>query len=184
MSPLARLPLTIEHALLGYLRHGPLHGYELHRRLAEGDGLGQVWRLKQGHLYALLARLETEGCVASRVLPQDSRPARREYTLTAAGRERYQAWIQQPVARGREFRLEFLAKLYFARQEPPPTLERLLAAQRAALEEWRGQLQARAADLPQHSYERLVEHYRLGQLGAMLAWLDECARAESAAGAT
>ena len=77
---------------------------------------------------------------------------------------------------GRDFRLEFLAKLFFAAQEPPPALSTLLTGQRDACDELIARLRARiAAIAPERPYDRLVLQFRLGQLEATLAWLDTCA---------
>jgi DNA-binding PadR family transcriptional regulator len=172
---MARLPLTIEHCLLGFLRREPMHGYELHQRLADPDGLGPVWRLKQAQLYALLARLEEEGYVLATLQPQEPRPPRKIYRLTRAGRAAFLNWVKAAVPRGRQIRLEFLAKLYFARQEGPEVAAQLLARQRAACRDWLQGQQAEAERIGRaNPYEWLVTQFRLGQIEAMLAWLDEC----------
>lgn len=175
MSPLVRLPLTVEYALLGFLHGGPLHGYEIHRRLADRAGLGRVWRLKQSHLYALLARLEGEGLIASRREPQAARPTRRVFALTEAGRQALADWVQSPVARGREVRLDFMAKLYCARAFGPDVVMQLIARQRAALEGWLAEV-GRSAAAPatadtEAQFSQLVDDFRAGQIEAMLAWL-------------
>ena len=45
--------------ILGFLDDGPLHGYELRRRIVELDGPGS--HLSDGALYPALARLEKAG---------------------------------------------------------------------------------------------------------------------------
>ena len=176
MSPMAKTPLAMEHALLGLVRQHPSHAYEIHQTLSQSEELGLVWRLKQSQTYALLARLEEAGYLASTVELQDLRPPRKVLHLTPVGEVAFARWLVAPVRHGREFRLEFLAKLYFAAREPGTTLATLLAAQRAASEallaELRDQLATLAADRP---YDRLVLQFRLGQLEATLAWLDICA---------
>jgi DNA-binding PadR family transcriptional regulator len=175
MSPLVRLPLTIELALLGFLREGALHGYEIHRRLADPLGLGQVWRLKQSHLYALLARLEVEGFLSATLKPQDTRPTRKIYRLTKIGADTFVEWVQSPVPHGRDARLDFLTKLYFARLEGPKTAARLIKRQRAACRAWIAAQQERLQALPDPgSYDWLVCQFRIGQIQAMLEWLDVC----------
>ncbi len=47
MSPMIKTPLTIEHALLGFLRQRPMHAYEIHQTLLRAEALGLVWHLKQ-----------------------------------------------------------------------------------------------------------------------------------------
>ncbi len=173
MSHMTRIPLTVEQALLGFLRERPMHGYEIHQRLSRPAELGVVWRLKPGQLYALLDRLEEEGYIAATVEPQEGRPPRKVFCLTEKGAATFAAWVESPVARGREFRLEFLAKLYFARREPPAVLARLVERQRAQCAQWLAE-QQRQAEQAQATdpYEWLVCRFRSGQIEAMLAWLE------------
>ncbi len=173
MSPLPAAPLTIEWSLLGLLAEQPMHGYELHQRLAEAAGLGLVWRIKQSQLYALLARLEERGYLVSTLEPQETHPPRKVYALTPAGEAALAAWVQTPVRHGRDFRLEFLAKVYFAQRRGEDVLLALLHAQKAACQSWLENLQPAAGAHPPASYEELVYRFRLGQIQAMLQWLDE-----------
>ena len=117
MSPNVRHSLSIELALLGFLRQGPLHGYQIHQQLSGPSGLSQVWRLKQSQLYALLARLDEAGYISGTLQAQESRPARRVYSLTPLGEAIYLEWVRSPVSVPRQIRQEFLTKLYFARRE-------------------------------------------------------------------
>ncbi|MFN8541329.1 MAG: PadR family transcriptional regulator [Thermomicrobiales bacterium] len=176
MSPMVKLPLAMEHALLGLVRQRSMHAYEIHQLLTQAEALGLVWQIKQGQTYALLARLEEAGYVASTLEAQDARPPRKILRLTPSGEAAFARWLATPVRHGRDFRLEFLAKLFFAAQEPDSTLSALLAAQRAACREIIAQLNGRiAAVSPDRPYDRLVLQFRLGQLDATLLWLDECA---------
>src|SRR4051812_40584710 len=97
MSPMVRLPLTTEHALLGFLRQQPMYGYEIHQQLSESAGLGLVWRLKQSQLYALLGKLEQEGYIVATLEAQDARPPRKVYRLTGSGHLAFLEWVQTPV---------------------------------------------------------------------------------------
>lgn len=175
MSPRLTLPLTTELALLGFLRQRPMHGYEIHQHLSDPDGLGLVWRLKQSQLYALLAKLEQEEYVSTTLELQDARPPRKVFELTPAGRAAFLAWVQSPVSQGRKLRLDFLAKLYFAQREGPAVALRLIEEQRAICHEWLAVQQQEAEALrADHPYEWLVRKFRMGQIEAMLAWLDTC----------
>lgn len=175
MSPMTRLPLTTEHALLGFLRQRPMYGYEIYQQLSDAEGLGLVWRLKQSRLYALLAKLEQAGYVSATIESQDPRPPRKVFELTSAGRDAFLAWVERPVPHGREFRVDFLAKLYFARSEGPAVVARLVERQRAACRKWLEAQAAQAEELREaQPFEWLVHEFRVGQLEAMLAWLDQC----------
>ena len=169
-------PAGMECALLGLLRGAPTHAYELHQRLARAEALGLVWHLKQSHLYALLTRLEEAGYLAVAMEPQGARPPRKMLSLTPAGRDAFARWATEPVAHGRDFRLEFLAKLYFAATEGPAAVAVLVERQRVACTAWLADLRAESARLgDDQPYARLVLGFRSSQIEAILAWLGTCA---------
>jgi DNA-binding PadR family transcriptional regulator len=169
-------PLTLEHALLGFVRHQPMHAYEIHQKLAQSTDLGRVWHLKQSHLYALLGRLEEAGYLETSTEIQGARPPRKMLSLTAAGRAAFERWLVTPVGHGRDFRLEFLAKLYFARESGSETVQRLIAAQQTVSCSWLADLQAQADALSaDRGYDRLVLEFRIQQIEAILTWLETCA---------
>jgi PadR family transcriptional regulator AphA len=177
MSPMVPLPLTIEHALLGYLNQRPMHGYEISQHLANSEGLGAVWRLKQSQLYALLSKLEEKGYITATIEPQDARPPRKVYHLTEEGKITFMKWIQSPVLHGRQIRLDFLAKLYFARRVDISLAKALIERQREVCYGWLDELHSSDPLLPSEgdsSYEWLVNQYREGQVQATLKWLDLC----------
>jgi DNA-binding PadR family transcriptional regulator len=176
--PALKQPFTVELALLGLVRTQAAHPYELHQRLRESRDLGLVWQIKQAHLYALLARLEAAGYLISIPEPQANRPPRKMLHLTEQGRAVFAHWLHEPVAHGRDFRLEFLAKLFFAHQEGPATVAALIERQRDACRRRMRDLDRQIAALPaDQPFERLVVQFRSGQLAATLAWLDSCAQA-------
>jgi len=175
---MTRSPLTIEYALLGLLYQQPRHGYEIFQQLLAEDGLGLVWRLKQSQLYALLTKLEQQDYIIATLEPQDARPPRKMLQLTAAGREVFRDWLQTPVPQGRKMRLEFMAKLYFARRLEPAAAVALIDGQRDICREWLASLQTQADALSaERPFEWLVYQFRIGQVEAMLNWLDVCEQA-------
>jgi DNA-binding PadR family transcriptional regulator len=175
MSPMIKLPLTIEHALLGLLRQQPMHAYEIHQTLLRAEALGLVWHLKQSLVYVMLERLEDVGYVIATLEPQGSRPPRKILQLTPSGQAAFARWLVTPVDHGRDFRLEFLAKLYFASQDDALAAS-LIAAQQAACRSWLIELQAQADALSgSRDYDWLVIQFRIGQIEAILSWLDICA---------
>jgi PadR family transcriptional regulator, regulatory protein AphA len=174
--PMVKQPLTIEHALLGLVRQQPMYGYEIHQRLLASAELGLVWTIKQSQCYAILTRLEEDGLLRSEVSPQEPRPARKMLYLTPAGEATFLRWVRSPVEHGRDVRLEFLAKIYFARQEGTAAALELTARQRRVSVGRLAALREQAAALgAERSYDWLVLRYRVGQLEAALDWLDECA---------
>jgi PadR family transcriptional regulator AphA len=167
--------LGVEHALLGLLRERPMHAYEMFQRLSAVDALRLVWRLKQSHLYALLAKLEADELLTSSTETQGTRPPRRVLRLTRAGEDAFARWIATPVRHGRDFRLEFLAKLYFATQVNADATRALLDQQRAACQVWMRDLEAQVtASDAERPFERLIYQFRVTQIEAILRWLDAC----------
>jgi DNA-binding PadR family transcriptional regulator len=166
----------LEHALLGLLHERPMHAYEMDRQLRQTEQLGLVWHLKQGHLYALLARLEAAGYLVSTAEAQGTRPPRKMLHLTPHAEADFAEWMAMPVEHGRDFRQEFLAKLYFASREGPAAVDELVTRQRQACLGWLEELQTRSAavDAGRH-FELLVLRFRAGQIEAILRWLEECA---------
>lgn len=165
----------LEIALLGLLRKHPRHAYELYRGLQRTEALGIVWHLKQSHLYALLTKLEESGYVMSVLESHGAKPPRKMLHLTSRGHEAFVAWFESPVEHGRDFRLEFLAKLYFAAEEGAHVVSTLIRRQREVCQQWltdlRQQIVAISSDRP---FERLVLQFRASQLDAIVSWLDTC----------
>ena len=167
---------TIEYALLGFLRERPMHGYEIHQKMGQPTGLGLVWHLKQSQLYALLGKLERWGYLSKRTEQRPSHPPRKVFELTALGQEQFLNWLENPVVHGRELRLDFLAKLYFVQREDSAILQRLIDRQRQTCRTWLQSGQPHIFD-DEATYESLVHQFRVGQIDAMLDWLDTCEQA-------
>lgn len=168
-------PLSLEHALLGFLKERPLHAYEIYQMLKQAQALGLVWRVKQSQLYALLARLEEAGYLSSTAELQENRPPRKVMRLTDEGEHAFAEWLMLPVTHGRDLRLEFLAKLFFAARAGPAAVTQLIQAQRRLFQAQLVSLHSQAAAIHnQRAYDWLVLQFRIGQMEAMLAWLETC----------
>lgn len=170
MADLVSPPL--EYALLGFQMQGPLHGYDLHRRVRAE--LGRMWRVGISHTYASLKRLEQTGLLESSYQAHGNRPPRKVYRITPAGRARFLEWVSQPVPSMRDMRVEFPAKLYFMRCLALPGVRDLLAAQEDVCRLQLERLQQAAARTVVHDIDRLVFEFRCGQIQAALAWLQTC----------
>jgi DNA-binding PadR family transcriptional regulator len=160
-----------------------MHGYELHRELCRKTGLGLVWTVKQAQLYAILAKLEAEGLVDVDLVAQDGRPPRKVFHPTAKGRKAYGDWACSPSQR-KDFKLDFLAKLYFARREGTADSEALLGAQRRLCDAWLDEMRVKSTACEAGSLDALVYRYRIGQLEATQSWLDECSECLGAGAAS
>ena len=159
----------MRYPFLALLANGPAHGYELRQGLEQrfGDVLP---RLNAGQVYTTLQRLERDGLVAGRDVPEDGRQ-KRVYELTPSGREALEEWVATPSAATR-LRDEFFLKLVLAGQagvaDPRVLIDR---QRRECLQALRG-----LADLASNGNvvgSLLAEGAAL-HLEADLKWLDLC----------
>ena len=99
--------------VLGFLNKSRRHGYELHGKIADLSGVGNIWKLKISKLYTILNRLEKSKCVTAKSEVVQNRPTRKVFTITAKGKQLFLNWVTTPVEHGRDFRQNLLAKLFF-----------------------------------------------------------------------
>ncbi len=160
----------LKHALLALLARQPRHGYELKRAFEEL--LGGTWEVNIGQVYATLARLERDGLVASRRVPQDALPDRKVYALTEAGREALRAWLGAPVQPPLKLKNEVILKALLALALGDGDLETFLRRQRQALLQTLARLTAALAVPDLEPTTALVLEGALLHLEADLRWLE------------
>ncbi|MGW2282330.1 PadR family transcriptional regulator [Streptomyces sp. NPDC001770] len=80
--------------LLALLAQGPAHGYELKRDLEQLLGAAYP-QTNIGQIYVTLGRLEKSGLIDGEEVQQSSRPNKKIYHLTDAGREAVLAWFEE-----------------------------------------------------------------------------------------
>lgn len=166
---------TLEYSLLGLLKGDPQHGYALFQKLQDTRELSRIWHVKRSKVYYLLEKLENQGLLSSRVVPHDTYPDRKTYQLTDQGRRCLQEWVQQPVTSGRDMRVSFLSRLFFALQDSPAAARRLVKTQLAETRSWLTSLTGQWEELEDSDFltDRTFQ-FRIGQVEAMLDWLREC----------
>lgn len=90
MIPSQMLKGTLEGCILAILSQKETYGYEISRQLA-AYGFGTI---PEGTIYPLLLRLEKNQLVAAAYRPSELGPKRKYYSLTPAGEEELQRFIQ------------------------------------------------------------------------------------------
>jgi DNA-binding PadR family transcriptional regulator len=175
MSPRQRSPLTIEYILLGLLYKNPKHGYELHKVIKHSQEISKIWYVKLGKLYSILERLENDGLLTSESIPSEKTPGRKEFRVTKDGKRTFLNWILLPVRKPRNMRLVFHARLYFAIEQGEETAFKLIEAQRKECRMWSERMHSQLIEAKESGFisEHIV-NYRIGQIEAMLVWLDRC----------
>ena len=107
---------------------GPSTPYDLKRFVQLS--IGHFWPFPHTQLYAEPARLAEAGLLKE--TREESGRRRRHYELTAAGRERLDGWLVEPVASPNEIRDLALLKLFFTELADRDAVEALAAEQVAA----------------------------------------------------
>lgn len=87
--------MALEHALLVSLTERAGSGYELARRFDKS--IGFFWSASHQQIYRVLKRMEEQGWVTSRAVAQESRPDKKVYTVSPAGRAELAHWIATPA---------------------------------------------------------------------------------------
>ncbi|WP_061296937.1 PadR family transcriptional regulator [Herbidospora cretacea] len=158
--------------ILGTLLDGPLHGYEVRRRL-ELWGAGYWANVAYGSIYHGLAKMADEGLLA---VVEQGKAGKTVYEITAIGREEFQRqlltywWEIKPIVDPFQVALTFLDRLSPA--DLVNAMEARLVALRAAVSATERALQAKFAfDAPRHVDEciRLAN----AQLRAQVDWIED-----------
>ncbi|MEU9701039.1 PadR family transcriptional regulator [Streptomyces sp. NPDC047981] len=87
--------MAIEHAILVSLLEKPGSGYELARRFERS--IGYFWTASHQQIYRVLKRMESDGWIDVRDVPQQGRPDKKEYSVAAPGRAALSTWLHEPV---------------------------------------------------------------------------------------
>ena len=130
---------VLDHTVLGVLSDGPLHGYELRKRLTAI--LGPFRALSFGSLYPCLHRL-TESDLIEQIDSVDredvavisTKRARIVYALTASGKEAFQEWVADAGPDAWEDEAFAARMAFFSRTDAQVRL-RILEGRRSRLEE-------------------------------------------------
>lgn len=166
--------LTPDETLLGLLAVRARHGYNLLECFRDPGQLGEVWKLSTSQLYAVLKRLEDQGFTVGHEVPVTGAPVRTEYVLTDAGTARLQAWLDEraPSPSIHRVRIEFLSRLYVARLLNIPTVP-IVERQKTACRKQKTEL-VKWLERAEPGIRHLTLELVIGQLEAILQWLDRC----------
>jgi len=163
--------LSPEYAFLGVLMTSPKHGYELHSYFS--SKMSQFWRLNMSQVYALLKRMEKNGMVVSREERQENRPAKKIFSITQAGKQRFRDWVYSPVKHVRDLRIEFMAKLFFIKEFKLKGAVDIIDKQIEVLEKKFGVIKSSEEDITEE-FQRIHHSFKIAQTISALDWLKEC----------
>lgn len=166
--------LTPDETILGLLAVQARHGYQLLECFQDTQQLGRVWNLSTSQLYNVLKRLERAGLVIGCEVTSENGPPRVEYTLSEAGQQHLKAWLydSEPSPSIRRIRVEFLSRLFIARELKLSTFEIVHNQCQACLRERERLINER--DEAQPGIDMLAIEFVIEQLDAVLRWLARC----------
>jgi DNA-binding PadR family transcriptional regulator len=162
--------MILEIFALSILRTGPVHGYELKRRVQRPSR----GALSNNSLYPMLRRFELEGLVTRTTEAQEGKPARNVYEITDAGRERLRAllWTLPPELATNEE--EFLVRVSFFHEIPEMNQRAIVAAREAVLAASRAQVSSLLDEIdagPRTDWRARVMTHVLDTVDDELRWV-------------
>ena len=160
--------LRTEYVLLGALYQGPKHGYEIMHFL--DFALQSAWQVSSSQLYVLLKRLEGQGLLKCTLKAQKTRPAKRVFSLTPAGKKGFLEWLRSPVEHVRDLRVEFIAKLFFFQRLSVKGGEDLIKIQIGLLEGLKKKFR-KGKEKEDDPFKKIVFGIKLLTIEAWLQWL-------------
>ncbi|MGW6791855.1 PadR family transcriptional regulator [Streptomyces chartreusis] len=113
--------MALEHAILVSLLEKPGSGYELARRFDRS--IGYFWTATHQQIYRVLKRMESDGLLAVRGMPQQSRPDKKEYSVVGPGLAALSQWLHEPIE-PESIRHELAVKIRGAAFDDPSALIR------------------------------------------------------------
>jgi PadR family transcriptional regulator AphA len=164
---------STEYVLLGLLMSGRKHGYEIMQLLE--SVLTSVWCVSTSQLYALLRRLEQNGFLESSIEPQDVRPSKRVFALTRAGQQVFLDWLYRPTPHVRDFRIEFIGKLFFFHHLSLGGAMELIDAQIETLRRQRAAIR-KGEESAKDPFKKLVHGFKADTVECHIKWLSSKAK--------
>jgi DNA-binding PadR family transcriptional regulator len=157
--------MPLAHAILGFLEYQPMSGYDLKKFFDQS--VAHFWSATQSHIYKALEKLEEDGFVEAKVIPQEGKPNRKEYHITEAGRAELHRWVVTPLPLS-PTREAWLIQIFFSHASSNAEIVALLEAR---AEEIKKILKAFHGQIPNSVEEHSVEPGmgRMSQLWQMTA---------------
>jgi DNA-binding PadR family transcriptional regulator len=121
--------MVLEIFVLSVLRAGPVHGYELKRRVQRPS----LTKISNNSLYPMLRRFEAAGLVTKTVEEQDGKPSKNVYAITQLGREHLTALVSSLPVELAASDEEFLVRLSFFNEIALADRQSILAVRDATL---------------------------------------------------
>lgn len=164
--------MTLKHVILGFLTDAPSTGYDLKKKFAESQVFH--WSGNNNQIYKALVELHDEALVTVELQPQGSKPPRKVYTITDAGRSVLRHWLLS-TAELPHYRNDLLIRLTWAGQLTPAEVDTMLEAYaedvRLHIQMLHEQARRDRAASPPNDFKQQVADRWLGIYQQELAWV-------------
>ncbi|MGZ9225605.1 MAG: PadR family transcriptional regulator [Anaerolineales bacterium] len=135
--------MPLAHAILASLEFQPMTGYDLKKFF--DMSVGHFWTTTQSHIYKALNDLEKEGWVKKKIVEQEDKPNRKEYSINKPGRAELRRWLTTPLPPA-PVREAWLIQLFFSYTSSDAEIAALIEERgkniRQILDNYRAQTQA------------------------------------------
>lgn len=175
---------VLDFTVLGVLAEGPIHGYELRKRLTAI--LGPFRALSFGSLYPCLHRLTDSGLIEqhdqvarTEISTVSTKRARIVYGLTAEGKEAFEAWVADAGPEAWEDEAFAARMAFFAKTDAAVRL-RILEGRRSRLEERLSALQEsiERTNARMDLYAERLQRHGIEGAEREVNWLEELIESE------
>jgi DNA-binding PadR family transcriptional regulator len=171
--------MSLEYAILGFLNYHPYTGYDLKKIF--DSSVRHFWPADQSQIYRTLSRLTEQGYAEMEKVPQEDRPDRKVYYITATGRVELARWLSGPPLMD-EPRSAPLVQVFFAGQlsdqeiltkfESFASIMRMVLAQYDQVPSMLGPYQQEITSPREHFFWLLTLENGLASMRANLAWAE------------
>lgn len=173
--------MSLPHAILGLLLDRPMTGYDL--KLLFDKELNSFWPAQMSQIYRELGTLEAKELVDSEIEVQETRPDRKVYTITQAGKQVFGEWMNRfPVSLLSPSRDEFALRVFLggrsSRDEMKFQLRRFIREKQAEISTFtileRNYETAAKKNSEQAMYRRMTMRRSNIVAEALVLWAEDC----------
>ncbi|GKT04052.1 PadR family transcriptional regulator [Furfurilactobacillus entadae] len=111
------------HIVLGILKSGPQTGYDITQMFQTSFTF--FFDSSAGMVYPALRKLEADGLVTKKVVPQEGKPDKNVFSITPAGEQEFANYLAAPVE-PESIKSDFLARLMFGEFVDPKQISDLV----------------------------------------------------------
>ena len=137
---------TTSYVILGLLTFREMSGYDL-KQLINKSITHFYWSPAKSQIYGELRRLESQGLVTMREVPQTLRPDKRLYHITSQGTEAMQKWLENSGVEPDSYKSALFLKVFFGHMLSPTMIGGLLEERRQQVERDLAACQKKAEEL-------------------------------------